>query len=73
MARSYVGVITAEPGGMLLGATRRHSSSRFTTRADAEGWIESAIKINREANRAVSERGIVETSEKEPEIAQVNE
>jgi hypothetical protein len=65
--RSYFAVLKSEEGSLLLGGTREHVSSRFSTEKDAAAWMRQAEETNAGAGRKVA-FACVYASEKAPEI-----
>jgi hypothetical protein len=47
---AFVAVLVAIEG-LLLGGVRRHESTPFAKRADAEAWLAQAIETNQGAGR----------------------
>jgi hypothetical protein len=63
---SWIGVLHAK-SGTLLGGVRVHDSSRFSSKEDAQAWLDQAVRANKEAGRDVGHAGIV-SSNRPPEI-----
>jgi hypothetical protein len=64
--RSYFARLVALGDDRLLGGARRHDSPRFASRRQAESWMASGIKVNRQAGHECS--GRVLASSRAPEI-----
>lgn len=64
--RSYIVVIVAGKG-VLLGGVKRHFSSRFASRADAESFMATSVEQNQLAGRDIISAEIRESHQK-PEI-----
>lgn len=65
--RSYVGIVTAKPGALLLGGTPRHESVRFEAEVDAKRWTVVIVMSNVGAGRLVDE-AFVEPRNGKPEV-----
>lgn len=63
---SYVGIITATEGCLLLGGVRSQTSSRFQSQEDCQAFVDVSIEINVKAGRPCT--GDVITSSKKPEL-----
>ena len=55
--KAYQAVIKAQTG-LLLGGTVSHTSSPFEQFKDAVSWSDTAVQINKDANRDVIHDGI---------------
>lgn len=64
---SFIGVIVAEHGHILLGGTVRHSSIPLQTEQMAREWIATARQINEQAGRKVRTWEVI-PSDKKPQV-----
>lgn len=65
---SWLVVVIAKPGNLLLGGVKRTQSSRFASLEDAQKWLSVALEANRKAGRIVEE-SYIEPMDKRAEIA----
>jgi hypothetical protein len=63
--KSFIGIVKAKPGRLLLGGVQRHYSSRMETRDMAEYWTDIVKGTNLHEN--VADSCILEL-ERDPEI-----
>lgn len=67
MHRSYIAVVVASPGNLLVGGVKEHRSSRFETREQAEAFLKVILEGNAKAMRNVDHAAII-PSKRAPEI-----
>jgi len=65
--KAYIGIVTADEG-TLIGGGKRHASAAFESRLDAESWLETIVKSNRQANRCIESARIAEITTSRPVI-----
>jgi len=69
--KAYIGKLTTDRG-TLVGGVKKHLSAAFESEIDAQSWVDTVVKINKEANRCIESATVIQIQTYGPVISASN-